>query len=88
MVDSAILQDRITKLFSEKVHIEAPSPDTDLMETGLLDSLTLVELIVGLEEEFGIKIPFDEVDLENFRSVSRIAEFVSYQGALNTATLT
>jgi len=47
------------------------------METGLLDSLTLVELMSSLEEEFGIHISFDEVEIDNFRSARRIAEFVN-----------
>ena len=74
---SAVSNDRIIHLLSERVHVEAPSPDTDLMESGLLDSLTLVELMSSLEEQFGINISFDEVEIDNFRSARRIAEFVN-----------
>jgi len=77
MVISAVSNDQIIHLLSERVHVEAPSADTDLMETGLLDSLTLVELMSSLEEEFGIHISFDEVEIDNFRSARRIAEFVN-----------
>jgi acyl carrier protein len=63
-------------LLKDKLHIEVPSDDTDLMESGLLDSLSLVALMAGLEEEFGIAISFDEIELDNFRTVSRIAAFV------------
>jgi acyl carrier protein len=76
------LQARVTKLLSEKIHVEAPSAETDLMESGLLDSLTLVELMAALEEEFGIKISFDEIALDNFRSIARVAEFVGHQIAI------
>ena len=68
---------QIIQLLSEKVHIEVPSVETDLMESGLLDSLTLVSLIAGMEEEFGITIPFEEIELDNFRSVARLADLVS-----------
>jgi acyl carrier protein len=71
------LHDKITKLLSEKVLIEASSVETDLVETGLLDSLKLVELMTSLEDEFGITISFDEIEIENFRSVASIAEYVS-----------
>ncbi len=81
------LSDRVTKLLSEKIHVEAPSAETDLMESGLLDSLTLVELMAGLEEEFGVKISFDEIELDNFRSVNRIAEFVAQQSAVEQPAL-
>jgi len=77
MVISAVSNDQIIHLLSERVHVEAPSADTDLMETGLLDSLTLVELMSSLEEQFGIHISFDEVEIDNFRSARRIAEFVN-----------
>jgi len=77
MVISAVSNDQIIRLLSERVHVEAPSADTDLMETGLLDSLTLVELMSSLEEQFGIHISFDEVEIDNFRSARRIAEFVN-----------
>jgi acyl carrier protein len=77
MVFSAVSNDRIIHLLSEKVHVETPSADTDLMESGLLDSLTLVELMSSLEEQFGINISFDEIEIDNFRSARRIAEFVN-----------
>jgi acyl carrier protein len=77
MVLSDVSTDRIIHLLSERIHVEAPSADTDLMESGLLDSLTLVELMSSLEEQFGINISFDEVEIDNFRSARRIAEFVT-----------
>lgn len=81
------LHDRINKLLSARIHIEAPSVEVDLMESGLLDSLLLVELMAGLEEEFGVKISFDEIELDNFRSVARIAEFVRHQSAVQEMVL-
>ena len=40
----AKIADALYRLFAERLHIEVPSADTDLIETGLLDSLRLVEL--------------------------------------------
>ncbi len=77
MVFSAVSNDQIIRLLSEKIYIEAPSADTDLMESGLLDSLMLVELMSSLEERFGIQISFDDIEIDNFRSANRIAEFVN-----------
>jgi acyl carrier protein len=71
------LHGKITRLLSEKVHIEASTSETDLVETGLLDSLKLVELMTSLEDEFGITISFDEIEIDNFRSVASIAEYVN-----------
>ncbi|MFN0085082.1 MAG: acyl carrier protein [Blastocatellia bacterium] len=77
MNDNITLPGKINEFLSRRIHVEPPTFDTDLMESGLLDSLTLVELMTGLEEEFGVTISFDEIELDNFRSVTRISEFVS-----------
>ncbi len=82
MIGNFELHNKITKLLLDRVHVEAPSIETDLMETGLLDSLTLVELMTSLEEEFGISISFDEIELDNFRSVKRISEFVRQRSGM------
>lgn len=71
------LHDKITRLLSDKIQIEASSIEADLVETGLLDSLKLVELMTSLEDEFGITISFDEIEIDNFRSVASIAEYVN-----------
>ncbi|HTM11119.1 MAG TPA: acyl carrier protein [Verrucomicrobiae bacterium] len=71
------LRDRIAGIFSEKLHIEVASAETDLMQTGLLDSLALVELLFHLEQELGIKISLETIELENFRSIARIAAFIA-----------
>jgi methoxymalonate biosynthesis acyl carrier protein len=63
-------------LLAEKLHLEVPGPDTDLIESGLLDSLQLVELLVQIEQQMGCRIPLDEVDFDDLRSVARIARLV------------
>jgi D-alanine--poly(phosphoribitol) ligase subunit 2 len=70
-------QGLVTKILVENVHVEVPSPTTDLIKAGLLDSITLVELIVGIEEAFGIQVPFEELEIDHFRSVEVIADFIS-----------
>jgi acyl carrier protein len=70
------LQDRIRKVFVQHLHIEPPSLDKDLLETGTIDSLTFVELLSRLEQEFSIRISLDDLDLNQFRSIARIGEFI------------
>jgi acyl carrier protein len=55
---------------------------TSLLETGVLDSLSLLRLVVFIQERFGITV--DDVDLvpENFDSVDAICAYLrSLQGA-------
>lgn len=72
---------RIGALFTDKLQIEVPSPDTDLVETGLLDSLRFVELLAHLEETFDVTVSVDDLDVEHFRTTARIAEFIARQVA-------
>jgi acyl carrier protein len=88
MTNGTVSYDQITRLLSEKVHIVPPSLEADLLESGLLDSLTLVELMSSLEEQFGIHISFDDIEIDNFRSVKNIAEFVNGQGTTKELMVT
>ncbi len=50
--------------------------DEPLISSGLLDSITLVELAVAIEEEFDIKIPFTDVNPQNFENAANIEKLV------------
>lgn len=77
MTELDSMQRLIAHILSAKAHVEAPSPTTDLLQAGLLDSITLVELIVGIEEQFEIHVPLETIEIDHFRSIERIAKFVS-----------
>ncbi|KAB2969452.1 MAG: acyl carrier protein [Thermoanaerobaculia bacterium] len=46
-----------------------------------LDSIDALELVLGVEQEFGVKIENEEVGSEVLGSVDRLAEFVVARGA-------
>jgi acyl carrier protein len=69
--------DRVHFLIREVLSVDVPGDDTDLFDSGLVDSLALVSVIAEIEEEFGITIELEELDVERFRSVNRIAELVA-----------
>jgi acyl carrier protein len=50
---------------------------TQLITTGILDSLATLKLITYLEEEFNISVAAHEVDAENLNTIADIARFVS-----------
>ncbi len=70
------LQTEVASLLLENLNVEVPSVHHDLIEIGLLDSLKIVELLVELEQRFEMKIPLDDLEIHNFRSVASIARFV------------
>jgi acyl carrier protein len=55
---------------------KAASAEIDLLDSGLLDSANLVQVLLALETRFAVSIPLEEVDLESLRTVVLIAELV------------
>jgi methoxymalonate biosynthesis acyl carrier protein len=55
--------------------------DEPLIENGVLTSLQTVELVMFLEERFGIVIEDEEFDEENFGSIEAISELVASKAA-------
>ena len=77
MIERHGVYQKLTELFAKKLNLEVSSVDTDLVETGLLDSLALIELLAQLEETFGVSVSTDDLELENFRSIASMAGFVA-----------
>jgi acyl carrier protein len=71
------LRNRIVGVFSGSLNLDVPADDADLFEAGVLDSLAFVELLLHLERDFGVTTTVDDLEIENFRSIARIVEFVS-----------
>jgi acyl carrier protein len=74
-MEHEVVVERVLRLFGE-LSIDVASPTTDLIETGLLDSLALVELIAAIEQEFHVDLALDTLEIDAFRSVESIAAFV------------
>jgi D-alanine--poly(phosphoribitol) ligase subunit 2 len=71
------LQQQIVEIFSERFETQLASNDVDLLETGLVDSVKIVELVLELEQRFGVSLPFEELEIDDFRTVLRLAERIS-----------
>lgn len=62
--------------------LQSECPDVDftasdeLVTDGILDSLTLTNIIATLTMEFDIVIPYEEIVEENFNSVDALAAMV------------
>lgn len=73
MEDDRILA-RIAHVLTDRLAREAPDAETDLFDTGVLDSLGFADLLVGLEDEFRIRIPLEEIDFDRFRTLAAIRD--------------
>lgn len=77
MADDTEVQTRLARIFAERLDVEVPAADTELFETGILDSLRFVELLAALEEAFGLRVSVNELEIDDFRSLARIADFLA-----------
>lgn len=51
--------------------------DESLLDSGIVDSTGVMEVVAFLEESFGIEIDDDELVADNLDSVQRLAAFVA-----------
>ena len=73
------LREEVQKFAFKKV------TDTEsLAKSRLLDSITLVDLAVAIEEEYKIKIPFTEITEENFDTIDLIVTYLDKKGIPST----
>ena len=76
------LRDQVAAVMSDRAGIQVPvAAEADLLDAGLIDSLALVTLIVAFEDTFGVQLPLDDFDIDRFRSVASIADFLASLGA-------
>jgi D-alanine--poly(phosphoribitol) ligase subunit 2 len=71
------LLDGIQSVLHDHLHVIVNSPDVDLLESGLVDSIGMVELILHLEERFDVSLPMDALEIDDFRSMRTIADLIT-----------
>lgn len=61
-------------LFSDNGYTH--SDETSFLEEGIVDSMGIMELVMFVDEGFGITVEDEEVIPDNFDSVSRLAAYI------------
>jgi acyl carrier protein len=72
---------RVKELIVRRLKLEIDpatiQDDAPLFGEGLgLDSIDALELVLGLEQEFGIKVQDEEVGVKAFASVNALVDFI------------
>ncbi|MFH0910683.1 MAG: acyl carrier protein [Planctomycetota bacterium] len=71
------LEGRIAELMVERLFLKVPARSIGREESLTLkygvDSVRLFDLVVGMEEDFGVSFADDELTLPNFDTLARIA---------------
>ena len=70
------INDRVKKIISEQLGVEEEkvTPEANFVEDLGADSLDTVELVMALEEEFGIEIPDEDAD----RKIATVQNAIDY----------
>lgn len=68
--------EKVKELMEEKLDMDAGkiTEETSFKEDLQIDSLDLFELVMGLEEEFGVEIPSE--DLEELTTVGEVISYI------------
>lgn len=64
-------------ILNREMGLGVTSPDADLFESGILDSFTLVNLLLHIESRFNVTVPLEQLNLDSFRSVGAMTGFIA-----------
>jgi len=81
MADVAGLEEKVKKIIVDQLGVDAAevTPEASFIEDLGADSLDTVELVMALEEEFGIEIPDEEA--EKIMTVKDAIEYIKGHSA-------
>ena len=70
------MEDKVIKLISDATKIDSGkiNSDTNFVEDLNLDSLDIVELMMRMEDDFGVEIP--EEDAEGMKTVKDVVSYL------------
>lgn len=68
--------ERIRELLAEQLDIDEDkiTMDSDILEDFEADSLDVVDMVMTLEDEFGVEVPDEQI--ENFHTVGDVVHYV------------
>ncbi len=76
MNDVKQLEERVHHYIAEHVDVPELDYDVEIFEEGLVNSLFAIQLMTFLEKTFQIKVTMDDLDMNNYKSVTAITNFV------------
>lgn len=78
------IEDKIKTMLVDRLMLTcAPTAlgdEDDLITKWNVESVQLMEIVIGLEEVFGLQLGDDEFSIKKFRTVKNIAEVVRAKG--------
>ena len=69
----------VTKSVEEITGHKIVNTNDELIRSGIIDSFGILQLIITLETELGIKLEDYDLDAKNFSTVNSIAEMINHK---------
>ena len=70
------MREKVKKVLEENYPEIDFESSTELIDDGILDSLTMVGIISALSMEFGVVLPYEDIIPENFNSIDAMVELI------------
>ena len=70
-------QDLLRAFIRRYLPVTVLDDDQDLFETGVIDSLFLIQMLTFIESSFGIKVETGDLDHSHFRTLNRAGAFIA-----------
>ena len=80
MIDSELIRQSIRQFVIQNFILEdgaGLADDASLVEEGIIDSTGILELVLFLEEKFGLSVPDQDITPENLDSIQRLETYVA-----------
>jgi acyl carrier protein len=77
----SVIREYITREVVARPGLPPVENDTKLIESGILDSLSVLNLVLFLEKKFGVKVAPEDIVQENFETVERIIKYLRDKGS-------
>lgn len=70
---------KVHEYILQNISLDDLDDDLEIFNEGLVSSLFAIELMTFIEQNFIIKVTMEDLDIDNFKSVSSITQFVEYK---------
>jgi len=77
------IEAKIRRVISESIDLITPMEqvglDDNLLQLGM-DSINIIKVIINIESEFGFEFTDEDLNMENFRNIRNLVEYVQGRG--------
>lgn len=75
-MNSISIQQKIVEFLVSATGQDSLHPETELQDSGIIDSLLMMDLLVFIEGQFGVRLEFQDLTPETFKTPATIARLV------------